>query len=144
MILRKLAFVALALAIAGCDQIAPKEFTYKLVAEGGVVQDPPTRFEYSKTQSFSRSQKFKLIAQTPAAREVHLVVMAYSKKVDGKAIEDTSGVVVVSDGVLSLECSHYYTEVPIDADLTKIGDPECVFEPRGVFLPESGKVSLTR
>lgn len=142
--MRSLAIVSVSIAIAGCDQIAPKEFGYKLVAEGGVTQETPSRFEYSKTQSFSRSQKFKLIAQTPAARETHLVIMGYTKTVDGKAIEDTSGVVVVNDGVLSLECSHYYADVPLDADLRKIGDPQCVFEPRAVFLPEVGKISLAQ
>lgn len=131
-----LAFCAL---LGGCSQVfLPNEdqtFTYKVSQSGAPSTTNKSEFDSLGEKMFSRTQRYRVSAQTDAGRQFHLLVARVEKSVGNKAVaSEDSEFMPMIDGVYDYECSHYYTIALSKAD-DSVDSPVCKIEPIAVFVP---------
>lgn len=126
--------------LAGCQKVSSQSgeeaYTYTLTEDGSA--ETRDRHEYASLGdvTFSRVQKYKLVAQTEAARKPHFVVLSVTKKVGKKVVDrDSTAPVFMRDGTYNLECSQYYDVKPKDE--AGVDDPQCSLKLLGVLKSDA-------
>ena len=132
------------LFLSACDQFqASNEYVYKIVREEKVEQSDKSEYESLRTQAFTRNRQIKILAQSENAREFHFLAGRVIQKVGSKTVNNGDVFIPMRDGVYVLDCRHYYSDVPLGADLTGIADPECDIELIGAFVP-NGRTAIVK
>lgn len=133
--------VVAGLAVASCQpkgSTKPDEYVYKFVEDGEATISDKTSYESLGKRSLSKVQRYKIVAQTDAARKFHILVVRMIQRIGKKKTSDSPATFLpITDGSYTLECSHYYYDVAIATPDDDVPDPVCTIQPLGVINPSA-------
>lgn len=113
------------------------KYEYSLVEEGSPETTNKNTYEALGDMLFTRTQKYKLVAQSDPARKPHFLIISVTKSIGKKVVErDQVATVFVQDGSYEVDCDHQY-DVKISAGEDSVDDPRCSVKLLGVLLPDA-------
>jgi len=144
--MKRFVVAAACLLSAGCnkaDEGSNSAVEYKIVEDGGPETRDERTYDSLGDRTFTRVQKYKIIAQGDAGKSFHMLIAGIKLNVGSKTVSTVDAAFFpIVDGVHTFECGHNY-DVKLTADVNALSDPACKFELRGVLVP-SGKATLQK
>ncbi len=134
--------LALSGLLSGCSgqnalSSTVKPYEYALTEDGPAETQQSAKYESLGDMTFTRMQKYKLVARSDAARAPHFLVLSVTQTVGKKIIQrDQVAPIFMQDGSYTLECSHFY-DIKISAGEDSVDDPRCSVKLLGVLTPDA-------
>lgn len=124
------------LCLAGCSNQTSNSVTeYKLVEDGLAETQNERSYASLGEKTFSRVQKYRLVADGDGAKKFHFVIAKVTKMIGKKKITEVDAATLpVVDGAAKIDCDHYYN-VKIGENVDKLDDPVCKVELLGTLTP---------